>query len=304
MRRLLALAAAALIAVPPRAAASAVSGAAFLKIGSGARPAALGEAYTAVANDVDALYYNPGGLARLERPEVGATHALWLLDTTFDFVGYAHPTPAGTFGLGVTRLATGTQEGRSADRARTSGFDASDTAVTASFGRRGPFSGTGLGANLKYLQSRIGSYSATAFAMDFGLIRTVPGTEFSMGASVLNVGRGMRFLEQVDPLPLTFAAGAAYRFAGVLQVAVDFRHEPYDKRSTFGIGTEYALFRGISLRGGYASSVASAGGEGAPLFEGLGAGLGMRLGRYRFDYTLTPFGALGNAQRISIGARF
>ena len=43
------------------------TGAAFLKIGTGARPAALGGAYTALADDVNAIYYNPGALARLQR---------------------------------------------------------------------------------------------------------------------------------------------------------------------------------------------------------------------------------------------
>ena len=39
------------------------SGAAFLKIGTGARPEAMGGAYTALADDVSALHYNPAGLS-------------------------------------------------------------------------------------------------------------------------------------------------------------------------------------------------------------------------------------------------
>ncbi len=38
--------------------------------------------------------------------------------------------------------------------------------------------------------------------------------------------------------------------------------------------------------------------------SGLGGGFGLKMGKYRADYTFTPFGALGNAQRISLGARF
>ncbi|MFA5138879.1 MAG: hypothetical protein WC728_06550 [Elusimicrobiota bacterium] len=30
----------------------------------------------------------------------------------------------------------------------------------------------------------------------------------------------------------------------------------------------------------------------------------LKLGNYRADYTFTPFGELGNAQRFSLGARF
>ena len=34
----------------------------FLKLGVGARPVAMGSAYTAVADDANALFWNPAGL--------------------------------------------------------------------------------------------------------------------------------------------------------------------------------------------------------------------------------------------------
>ena len=112
------LAVALALTLPAQAqAASLRSGAVFLKIGTGARPAAMGGAYTALADDVNALYYNPGGLAQLKMRELGATHTEWLLGSRFDFIGYAQPTKIGTFGLGVTRLSSGKIEGRSASSA-------------------------------------------------------------------------------------------------------------------------------------------------------------------------------------------
>ncbi len=281
------------------------SGAAFLKIGTGARPTAMGGAYTALSTDINALYYNPGALSRLTQKELGATHTEWLLGTTFDFVGYAHPTANGTFGVGLTRLGTGKIEGRSA----AASFEASDTAYTVGYSR-----GVGdvllgnlsLGGNIKYLQSSIAGYSAQTVAFDLGAQHQIDGRPLSLGFSVLNIGKGMKFLDQTDPLPLTFAAGAAYRFAGTLQVAFDVRHEVHDNRTDIGIGSEYALVKNFTLRAGYASSVANAAGGGGAVggLTGLGGGFGLKIGKYRADYTFTPFGALGNAQRISLGARF
>ena len=92
------------------------SGAAFLKIGTGARATALGGAYTALADDADAIYYNPGALGGIRRPELSATHAEHLLGAKFDFIGFVQPTANGSFGLGVTRLSAGKIEGRGADR--------------------------------------------------------------------------------------------------------------------------------------------------------------------------------------------
>ncbi len=39
----------------------------FLLLGAGARGAALGGAYSAIADDIEAMYWNPGGLALLEQ---------------------------------------------------------------------------------------------------------------------------------------------------------------------------------------------------------------------------------------------
>lgn len=281
----------------------AASGAAFLKAGAGARPAAMGHAYTAIADDVDSLYYNPGGLSRLTRPEIGATHAQWLLGASFDFIGYVQPTAAGTWGVSVTRLATGTQEARGADRRREGGFAASDTAYALSFGRKAGRS-NGLGATVKFLESRIGSDSASTVAFDLGAVHRTAGRRWSFGAAALNIGRGLRFNDQIDPLPLTLGVGAAFETTGLLRIALDVRYEPNDRRTDIGIGTEYALMRGFTLRAGYALPSAGAGISPVGFLSGLGGGLGVRLGRYRADYTFTPFGALGDVSRVSLGVRF
>jgi len=38
------------------------TGATFLKLGVGSRPVAMGEAFVAVADDINALFWNPSGL--------------------------------------------------------------------------------------------------------------------------------------------------------------------------------------------------------------------------------------------------
>lgn len=287
------------------------SGAAFLKIGTGARPAAMGNAFTAVADDVDALYYNPGGLAFLDYREMGMTHADYLLDTTFDFAGFAQPTRSGTFGLAITRLAAGTQQSYDANRNATGGFEASDTAYAFSYSRflkpRLFHDGrTGFGGNLKLLRSTIGQYSAQTVAVDLGVQHRFATRPLSLGASVTNIGRGMQFLDQVDPLPLTVALGGSYRLAGALGIALDVRHEYYEQRTDIGLGTEYAILPSFSLRLGYGSNfaqAASGSNTGFSSFGGMGAGLGFKTNRYRLDYTFSPFGDLGNVQRVSLGAR-
>ena len=97
------------------ASAHAAETAAFLKISLGARPFAMGEAFTAVADDLNALAFNPAGLAQIGAREAAFMHAELFADMRYDFIGYAHPMRRlGTVSFGFARLGHGAIEGREA----------------------------------------------------------------------------------------------------------------------------------------------------------------------------------------------
>ena len=73
----------------------------FLLLGAGARGAALGGAYSALANDVDALYYNPAGLALMDRGGVLVSTYTYVADTRYNWVGIAFPMGGGARAIGV-----------------------------------------------------------------------------------------------------------------------------------------------------------------------------------------------------------
>jgi hypothetical protein len=292
-----------LSALAPAAQAQTRAGTAFLKIDTSARATALGGAYTAVSDDATSLRYNPAGLSRAQKRELSATHSEWLLGSRFDFIGYAQPTSHGTFGLGITRLAVGTIEGRDSQRQLSSDFKASDMAYALGYGRGVddliPGGKTHLGASVKYIDSKIGSDSASTLALDLGALQRFSARPLDLGVSVLNIGNGIKFLDQTDPLPLTLSLGAAYSLSVALKLALDVRQNIPDERTGVGMGAEYTVFSSFALRAGYASSSGADSSLG-----GLSGGFGLRLADYSADYTFTPFGALGNVQRISLGARF
>lgn len=61
----------------------------FLKIGAGARPISMGGAYTALADDINSIYWNPAGLAIIGGSgEATFNHAEWLADTQYDFAAF------------------------------------------------------------------------------------------------------------------------------------------------------------------------------------------------------------------------
>jgi hypothetical protein len=88
-------------------------GASFSPLAVGARPSGMGEAFSAVADDVYSLYYNPAGLAQLTRPELGAYYSRLFVglsdgsDISQSFFGYGHPLgPFAAHGsLGIDYIA-------------------------------------------------------------------------------------------------------------------------------------------------------------------------------------------------------
>lgn len=291
------------------------TGAAFLKIPVGARAVGMGNAFTAKADDMTAIYWNPGGLAALSRREMGGTHTKLYQDMSYDFLGYAHPSAAGTFAGSLAYLSVGKMEGRGETGERLSDFTASDMVFSLAFGRkiRPGNIPIGAGISVKFIQSRIADSHAETFAVDFGAVyQTVfsNGSGMGIGLAVQNVGPGLKFISQNSPLPLAIVTGLSYNLPAGSALALDVKYEPRDRKTTISVGTEYFLFSSVCLRTGYLANIAgglrykSDSKKFLEQFKGLGAGVGLRFSPFSFDYSFAPFGELGDAQRVSLSARF
>jgi len=299
---------AALLALAP-ASGAAEETAAFLKIGVGARALGMGGAYTAVANDVNSIAWNPAGLAGVGKRELGVTHTQLAADTRYDVLAYGQALSYGTLAVSGGSLGQGAIDSRDDSGHAAGSFTAGDSVVNVGYGAKLAL-GMRLGGAVKYVQSRIASYSAQTYAVDLGgqyeLGYQGPGVPI-VAAAVQNVGPGMRFLDQRSALPLTVAAGTAYRLPLGLTFAADYKYHPNLRSSEISVGTEYSLLSNFAIRGGYGSARALNGGTttgAAASLNGMAAGFGIRMLGYTVDYSITPFGELGNVQRFSLGARF
>ncbi len=59
-------------------------GAQYLKIGVSARGTGMGSAFTAVADDANSVFWNPGGLVNVVTNEVALNHVEWPADIKLD----------------------------------------------------------------------------------------------------------------------------------------------------------------------------------------------------------------------------
>ncbi|MFH1722998.1 MAG: PorV/PorQ family protein [Elusimicrobiota bacterium] len=288
------------------------SGAQFLKLAPGARPASMGEAFGGVADDVHAVYYNPAGLGHLKRLEAAAMHNSHFQGIRHNFGAIAVPVLSwvdtrrqrnalGVFAFSLTSLSVGDIERRGlieTDQPEGT-FGASDLAYTLAYGRA--FSEEwSAGVAGKLIDQEIDSVGARAFALDAGVLRR--RGRLSAGGGVRNLGGKVRFRSEADPLPFMFYAGAGFRPGPRWLAAVEIR-VPRDDAVRLGLGTEYRKRFGEvlsgSVRGGYNASNTDADG-----FDGVTFGAGVGYGRLDFDFAWIPFGELGNTFRYCVLVRF
>ncbi len=77
-----------------------VRAAEFLTIPVGARGIGMGSAFTAVADDISAMWWNPAGLGFLTQPEVMVTVVDYTMDLTYSYGAAAMPVGDGGIVLG------------------------------------------------------------------------------------------------------------------------------------------------------------------------------------------------------------
>ena len=283
--------------------ASAVTGettAAFLELGAGSRAAALGEAYTGLAEGANAFYWNPGAAAYLGYTELTAMHAEWIEDIRYEYFAFAKPFSWGTVGFDGVYLNYGLMEYYPEDSDPNEdygNFSAQDMAFSAGYARA--FSDAfAVGVTGKFIYSAIYEESTTGFAANVGAYWITPLQGLTVGLAGKNLGPGLTYVAESYPLPMTGALGAAYRiWDGRIILSADGERQLKDD-IVGKVGLEVNPHRMISGRVGYLTQPDTGG------ISGISGGLGFNIGSFSFDFTYTPFEDLGDTYRFGLTYSF
>jgi hypothetical protein len=281
-------------------------GAQFLKLPVGARGVAMGWAFTSVADDASAIYWNPAGLARLDSKILAVNHTPWFADIQFTQATYVtrFRLLPGTFAFGARSLYMPRDEVRTVLRPDGEGtsFDAGDLALGMAYSRSltDKFS-TGIGIN--WVQSTLAAYRAQAVTFDFGTLYDTGYRSLRIGMAIQNIGSDMTFLDEPAKVPTVFRVGMSTRIfdRGVHRclLAGEFSHPP-DNSERANAGLEYSVREMVFLRGGWFYRFDA---------ERFTAGAGVRIpgvlvNESRFDYAYTEMRNLPAIHRLSAEFRF
>ncbi len=297
----------------------------FVKLGIGVRPVAMGNAFTALSDDGNAVFWNPAGLGVVKSYYVSGMAMSHL--SVWQYYNLASSIilgkKAGGLGIGISYLTAKDQECSETGEPGNE-FRNSDMLLNVGYGngigrkRQLTFGGCG-----KVVYSKLHNVSAYGILADFGFI-IHPLNYIYLGTTIKNLGTPRRFIEKWEYPPVNFRQGFAFKLPfreNHWILSFDYSVYP-DYIPTFSLGTELrirepgfmktatkAIFgqesqiSGFSLMAGYQSGAQDLG------WSGFSFGFSLEImmtPEFFLDIgvVVLSYGYLGYSERIGIGLNY
>lgn len=295
------------IVLPQRASAS------FEDLGTGARATGLGGAFTPLADDIHALYYNPAGLVFVRRKEIAATYGLLhsgLGDKSKisnSFVAYGQPIKE-KWGVGGISWHQMSLQDLYSERAITFGYGRKiapkwAAGLNVKHLYRSFTAPTGQTSNLGVIDTTkvdpvfAGGNSKSNIGLDFGLLYR-PYRNYSYGLMLQNLNEPNMAISNADKdiLNMGIRTGVAYNERSLVLLG------ELDTKKSIGSGRDYIFNTAAEkwwVGSGFARgdlAVRGALGFGTRSFSQMTMGLSYRLDAFQIDY-----GFLMNLSGITLG---
>jgi hypothetical protein len=298
----------------------------WLYIEPGSRPGGLGKTFTGLADDVNASYYNPGGLALQEKNGVTVMHeprgVAELSDIFYDYVAFSYRT--GKYGTLSTDIVY-SDAGKSLitdEQNNEYGYMHSYGAAPSVYWSYPLSANLGVGAGVTYVYEHLTDLPGGVndqILGNAGVLYKTPLKGLSSGLAFTNVGQsqsGTRVVNQRQvevkwPPPRTVRFGVGYKILStdlndltavgdMSKLLMNFDESFGDElgQAVYSGGAEYIYAKMVAVRAGYYRDKA---GE----INGLTLGFGFSYKNLSFDYARVPEGeAFGDRHRFAVGYLF
>ncbi len=276
----------------------------LLRVPVGARACAMGETFTGMADDVNAIFYNPGGLGYLNEIQLALAHHRWFADINDENLNIALPLGPGTFGLSGVFSRIGGIENWDPNTGQLDTFAVNSGYAVFGYGVR-INKMLAVGGSAKWLYDALPEQKGIGFCFDAGAVYRFPAG-LSVGVATQNLGPGIKYGGERFPLPVGVRLGAGYggvlsKTGNGLRLLTDV-NIPLSGKPDFHLGAEFALEEFLVFRCGY--RLGPQDWRSLGLLSGLTAGLGINAGRIGLDYAFVPYGPLGVTHRFALRTGF
>lgn len=279
-----------LFLVPSGTAWAQESGLAFLRVGTNAAAAGMGDVQVASSRDAFSTYWNPAGLAAAASNAVGLSFHAWVADLqTYNVSTRFRAGEQGGIGFFVTATGSGDLAARERPGPAEGTFNVQFISTGIAYGRAiGPVR---LGATAKYLSERVFTESANGYAVDLGAQADLFGGDVQAGVAVQNLGSMGDLHAEATPLPRLVRGGVSAAVFTIrseddaapllrTRLAAEVVHLFPDERTQFHVGAEGRIFDVIDVRAGYITNEA---------LRRFTVGMGLGYDGIQFDYAFVPF---------------
>ncbi|MEJ2722102.1 MAG: PorV/PorQ family protein, partial [bacterium] len=275
----------------------------FSQLGAGSRGIALGGAYSALADDASALYWNPAALRNVQTKQVAFMYMPLFGDftgATYTFLGGVYPTlNAGSFGLALMQVGTSFDAYDPSSRPLGEG-DYADSQILIGYAFERSYrwlaGRLATGANFKIVNQKVDPNSSTAPGVDLGF-RWIPNFAKSLAVG-LNfkdlVGAEQKLNTDSDQTDRTIMAGIGYTrpFDNGSALRVMLQLDMPERADTrFLAGAEYIFSKYVSLRVGLDD-------------QSFTFGLGVVAKGFGFDYAFLNRDTAGSSHPVTFSAQW
>jgi len=274
------------------------TGATFLKLGVGARAAALGNSVVGSSTDASAIYWNPAALGMVRNTDVMLGYDRWFDKMQHGFLGVAMPGSMGTTSLGVIYFNSGpmtrTEAAPGGGYVDKGEYSNTDAALMLGYGVR-LFGETHFGLTVKGVYESLGGESAMAFGGDAGIYSRIGMVD--IGIVGRNFGSKLKFKDEAFALPLQILGGVAVHLQEFGITVSATGGSVSEGKTQFSFGAEFSPIESIAIRAGYKTGLGDITGS----MKGLSGGVGLNFSDVRLDYGYNTLGDLGPTHHISLG---
>ena len=298
------------------------------------RQAALGgKVITIYDYDVNQAIFNPATINPDMDNQLSANYGNYFGEVNYGTAAYAYTWDrrVQTFHVGVSYVNYGTFDGYDEFGNQTGDFTGSEGALSLGYAYNIPWSNIYIGANLKLISSTLESYHSLGAALDLGAIYIDEKNDINIALAIRNAGTQITtYAGTNEKLPLEIIAGISQELEHVpirwhltlenlQQWNVAFTNPVHSEQGLDGgvkddkpsfinnalrhviVGAELFPQKSFNIRVGYnfrrSQELIL---EDQRTFAGLSAGVGIKMGNLRFNYSYSRFTSAGSTNLFGL----